>query len=332
MALPLPLLRDLQTQPAAGAWASILGHTWELFAAPVTPEGAVNEVTKRDRLSADLDLFLAAAGWDLWGSFETSVEPAADALVNWWAGEPASGKAVLILDGLSLRELPWLLQEATARGYKIHQARPAGAELPAETTAFAAALGFGQRSSLENNGAGSSHRLAPARTETLDLPWEDCRNLIGAEPRWVLWHHWPDNRAHALNAAGKGLGDLVTETARELGGEGFWSLVHRLTTGRRLVITSDHGYAATGLFSDAPDEQAKHLKERFKSGRFAKAEGEDGPWVPPVSLRLTSRRGTYAYAIGRRKWKSQGGYPTLAHGGLSLLEVVVPFLELSRMA
>jgi len=33
---------------------------------------------------------------------------------------------------------------------------------------------------------------------------------------------------------------------------------------------------------------------------------------------------------GRKKWKSQGGYPTLTHGGLSLLEMAVPYLELSK--
>jgi hypothetical protein len=33
---------------------------------------------------------------------------------------------------------------------------------------------------------------------------------------------------------------------------------------------------------------------------------------------------------GRRKWKSAGGYPTLIHGGLSVLEVAVPFIELSK--
>ena len=35
-------------------------------------------------------------------------------------------------------------------------------------------------------------------------------------------------------------------------------------------------------------------------------------------------------ALGRRKWKSQGGYPTLAHGGLSLLEVLTPWVEMTR--
>jgi hypothetical protein len=33
--------------------------------------------------------------------------------------------------------------------------------------------------------------------------------------------------------------------------------------------------------------------------------------------------------LGRRQWTIQGGYPTLAHGGLSLLEVAVPYIELT---
>ena len=38
----------------------------------------------------------------------------------------------------------------------------------------------------------------------------------------------------------------------------------------------------------------------------------------------------YSLALGRRKWKCQGGYPTLTHGGLSLLETLSPFIELEK--
>jgi len=48
------------------------------------------------------------------------------------------------------------------------------------------------------------------------------------------------------------------------------------------------------------------------------------PWIPPLDLTLGSHR----YALGRRKWKIQGGYPHLQHGGLSLLEMFVPFIEI----
>jgi hypothetical protein len=147
----------------------------------------------------------------------------------------------------------------------------------------------------------------------------------------VLWHHWPDSRVHDVAVAGQGLEKLTTEVQRELTSDEFWKLVERLATGRRLVITSDHGYAASGLFGDTPDEQARHLKDLFKSRRSAPDGGAPfGSWVPPVELALESIHGKRRYAVGRRKWKSQGGYPTLTHGGLSVLEVASPFIEISQ--
>jgi hypothetical protein len=274
-------------------------------------------------------LFLAAAGWDLWKEFNASAPTTAETLASWWAGRN-SGRAVLILDGLSLREVPWLLKEAEKRGYKLHASYATASELPGETSSFARALGFAGRAALENNGAGSSHRLKKARTETLGIPWADAAKVIDTKPDWVLWHHWPDNRVHDLAAAGQGLERLTVEVAKELTSDDFWSLVDRMCTGRRLVITSDHGYAATGLFADAPDDQARFLKEVFKSGRFAYGERDESPWVPPVQLELMTKHGITQFALGRRKWKSQGGYPTLTHGGLTVLEVASPFIELSR--
>jgi hypothetical protein len=330
MSLPLPIVRSLGTDAPAQAWAAIFEHARQMCATPLLSSGAVGEVTRRDRDVGSLDLFLAAAGWDLWRHYEQSVELTSGALATWWSSR-AGGRAVLLLDGLSLRELPWLLQGAAERSYEVHSARVTGAELPSETTPFANALGFAARAALENNGASAGHRLAGARTDTVGVPWTDAAKLIGAEPSWVLWHQWPDDRVHALAEAGQGLEKLTSEAQRELGGDAFWSLVERLANGRRLVITSDHGYAASGLFADTPDEQAKHLKDLFKSGRSAQRIG-DAPcnWVPPVDLTLTSVHGTLRYALGRRKWKSPGGYPTLTHGGLSVLEVASPFIELSR--
>lgn len=263
-------------------------------------------------------------------SYASSVRRTSQHLADWWAAQNGA-RAVLILDGLSLREAPWILQGAAERGYEVSSATVTAAELPAETTPFAKALGFSQRSSLENNGAGSAHRLRGARTDSVGIPWADCVKLIGSEPNWVFWHHWPDHRCHELSEAGQGLAVLTDEAATQLTSDAFWQLVERLSTGRRLAITSDHGYAASGLFSDtAADDQARHLKELFKSGRNAPATEVEARWVPPVDLAIESSYGRYRYAVGRRKWKSQGGYPTLAHGGLSVLEVASPFMEISR--
>ena len=49
----------------------------------------------------------------------------AQSVIDFW-NSATGGKAVLILDGLSLRESPWLLQEAKRRGYQIQQAGARG--------------------------------------------------------------------------------------------------------------------------------------------------------------------------------------------------------------
>lgn len=330
MSLPLKLARSLGAADPAAAWTAIMNHVWEICSAPVPERAVTGEITKRDREVGALDLFLTAAGWDLWRSFEKVVNRTSDALDSWWSSQ-SGGRAVLLLDALSLREVPWLLKGAADRGYKLHSARATGSELPPETTPFANALGFPSRSALENNCAGVAHRLAGARTESVGLPWADTMALLTADPKWVLWHHWPDSRVHEAAVAGQGLEKLTTEAQRELTSDEFWRLVERLSTGRRLVITSDHGYAASGLFGDTPDDQARYLKDLFKSGRSVDDDGTpSGNWVPPVELAIESSHGKRRYAIGRRKWKSQGGYPTLTHGGLSVLEVASPFIEISR--
>ena len=112
---------------------------------------------------------------------------------------------------------------------------------------------------------------------------------------------------------------------------GFWILLERLTQGRRLVITSDHGYAASGLFPDMTDtDQVQHMKDCFKAGRSALDDGAESPWVPPVDLVVDTGHGVHRLVLGRRKWKVSGGHPTLSHGGLSVLEVLVPFIDVSR--
>ena len=324
------LLSQVTAAPPAQAWQAISDYLWEQFSAPIPAAAADSEVVRRDKDLNELDNVLSGSAWELWNDFEASIPKATDSLVQFWESNP-EGRAILILDGLSLRESPWLLTEAERRGYKIRQAGCRASELPAETTPFAKRLGFSQRSLLDNNGAGSAHKLKGATTACGDLNWLDCVSLIGSQTGFVFWHHWPDARMHELAVPGASLHKLAKEAYQSLTSDDFWSLVERLTTGRRLVITGDHGYAACGHFHDIVDkDQADHMKTLFKSGRSADSSDTDGAWVPPIDLRLTSSSGTHQYVLGRRKWKSAGGYPTLQHGGLSLLEVFVPFIELTK--
>jgi len=330
MPLSASLLNAVVGQAPSDAWRSITDHLWAEFSAPIAAAGADAEVVKRDRGLTELDNVLSGSAWDLWTAFDAAVPKTSQAILDFWTSTNG-GKAVLILDGLSLREAPWLLEQAQSRGYKLHRTVARGTELPAETTEFAHSLGFGQRSALENNGAGGAHKLKGAFTACCNLPWKDCVDMVGSQEAFVFWHHWPDERMHDLAGPGEGLRKLSKEIHTSLTSDDFWSLVERLCTGRRLVITSDHGYAACGLFPDLGDkDQANYMKALFKSGRSATPDGHDGSWVPPIDLQLTTPHGTHRFVLGRRKWKSAAGYPTLQHGGLSLLEAFVPFIELSK--
>ena len=329
MALDAGVLQNLTKGSAADAWRVIINNAVEIASKPLAAINAPSEVIKRDREIGTLDHFLSSSGWDLWQAFGDTVERTSDRLARWWA-EPYSAKAVLILDGLSLRELPWLLQGAKERGFTLHEVTANASELPGETNEFARALGFGSRSQLQNNGGGLAHKLQPATTESVDMPWKDCESLINGTPNWVFWHQWPDSKLHDGAGAGQGLDTLTRDAADQLSSDEFWAFVERLATGRRLVITSDHGYAATGYFPDADGEVGRFLKNTFSSGRSTKGVGETGPFVPPVALQINSPHGAHLLALGRWKWRSQGGYPTLTHGGLSLLEVLSPFVELTK--
>lgn len=333
MTLPSDLLRQAIVSDPAIAWKSITEHVLSICSPPIASEAATRAVTQRDRDIGKLDHFLSTSGWELWQEFGTAVENNAWAIRSWWA-EPYAAKALLILDGLSLRELPWLLQGAEAHGFTVHRTAAFGSELPPETNEFAQALGFSSRSQLQNNGGGSAHGLIPACTECVALPWKDCIKLVDASPNWVFWHQWPDNKLHDGSGAGQGLDQLTRDVAEQLTSDDFWAFVGALAQGRRVVITSDHGYAATGLFFDATDDQAQFLKDTFRSGRSRAGktlqELNAGPFVPPVALTVDSPHGPHLLALGRWKWRSQGGYPTLAHGGLSLLEVLSPFVEITK--
>jgi hypothetical protein len=167
---------------------AIFEKFWEIFSGRLTTQHAEQEITDRERRVGEIELLLSSSAWEL-REFENSVPRTAVSVIDFW-NSATGGKAVLILDALSLRESPWLLQEAERRGYHIQQAGVRGSEIPSDTTSFAEALKFGQRSSIENNGAGLAHHLPGARTESLNIAWQDCLDWIASAPAIVLWHHW----------------------------------------------------------------------------------------------------------------------------------------------
>lgn len=310
---------------AHAVWQNIFDRLRDMALADSSPGALQKQTVNPDRL-------LAESGWSLWRDYPNEAPKVVSELQDFWKATSSSGTAVLILDGLSLREVATIDQAAKERSVTPTRIEVRGSEVPTETDRFAAALGLPGRSKLFNNKPPSTFIFAgeDTYTDVLDAPFEDCVGSIPAAPRLFLWHKWPDEPLIHLHEDKKNGHSMVANEARaQLGSDGFWQLLDRLRKGRRLVITADHGYAVSQFFSNEvkDDESVKLLRQHFHARRCAR-EDPQRPWpdchLPP----LVVKHDGWLVVTGQRKWKVQGGFPFLCHRGLSLLEAAVPYIEL----
>jgi hypothetical protein len=313
----------LKPQPPATTWQEIFGALLNVAAKSTSPVALHDATVEPDRL-------LAEAAWELWHEFPGHAPRASTELIRWCAPNGASSlpKAVLILDALSLRELPLLLGAAADRHIQPLRVALAGSECPSTTDEFARAIGLPSRSALANNHKPAAFALfngADCYTDVLSTPFEDC--TIPNTPNLVFWHSWLDDLIHLQHK----LPDQISAIAASvLKSDGFWQFINRLRQGRRLVITADHGYASSKRFSSEVEDPVAIdiLRSTFGASRCTPATE---PWrnvfMPPTVI----THNNHHVVVGQRKWKVQGGFPHICHGGMSLLETVVPWIELEAL-
>ncbi len=296
----------------------------EIFAALLARSTSSSSPTALHDATVTPGRLLAEAAWELWEAFPTDAEKTSDSLKRWAAD--GSGKAVLILDALSLRELPVLLAAAETRGIQPVLVTVTGSECPSTTDHFARSLGLPSRSALANDGKPGTFALfgGDCYTDVVSLPFEDC--AVPPSPNLVIWHSWLDDLIHLQQKLPDQIAGIAIST---LQGDGFWYFINRLRQGRSLIITSDHGYAVSKRFSsEVEDSDAIDILRKTFGASRRKAVSE--PWqerfMPPIVMTHNHQH----VIMGQRKWK-QGGFPHVCHGGLSLLEVAVPWLEFSGL-
>jgi hypothetical protein len=284
-----------------------------------------------DRATVVPDRLLANTAWSLWGDLLNYAPRVVDELKKFWVQTTASGTAILVLDALSLRELPIIAGAASDHGVTATRLDAFITEVPTETDRFAEALGVSGRSRLFNNQPPASFIFGGPHvySHVLDAPFGDCADSVPSKPRLFLWHKWPDEPLiHLYAGHDDGPEALASRMKEQLTSPEFWEFVDQMRQGRRLVITSDHGYAVSRSFSDEIKETdiVQSLRNTFGAKRCAN-ELAAAPWplnhLPP----LVSRHNGRLAVIGQRKWAVQGGFPHICHGGLSLLEAAVPFIE-----
>jgi hypothetical protein len=306
----------LAKRPPEEIWTQIFDELLRAGRATASPVALHQSLVPADRL-------LAESAWELWGAYQTFPGRTSLRLVDWWNRSAAGGRAVLILDALSLRDLPALLGGAQARHISPVHVTVTGSEVPSDTTPFAKALGVPTRASLKNNRAPGTFLLQSAQlaTDVVNVPFADCG--VPSTRDVFLWHEWQDADIHSTRPQDT----VFAHASAQLQSDDFWALVNRLRQGRKLVITSDHGYATSAQFATTlEDEQVvTRLKETFRAQRLCP---DTAPWTHPVLPPVVLTANGYHVVIGQVKWRVESGFPPRCHGGLTLLEVAVPWVEL----
>ena len=172
----------LEAASAAEAWQATFDRLLAIAMATTSPVDLHNQTKTPDRL-------IAESAWELWEAYLDVAPRTSRELQAWWSQPPgAAGKATLILDALSLRELPSILAAAEARGILPVSVRATGSEIPSTTDQFAKAMGAGTRGGLKNNTPPNGFALSAGGiyADVVRYPFQDCLGTVPNEKNVVL--------------------------------------------------------------------------------------------------------------------------------------------------
>ncbi len=88
-----------------------------------------------------------------------------------------------------------------------------------------------------------------------------------------------------------------------------------------MVITSDHGYAASGPFPDSDKKQTDYIKKTFKSGHWIDGNGDTGTLgathrsLPEYAARAASIRTGTPEMEERRRISNADAWRSFSAGG-----------------
>jgi hypothetical protein len=262
--------------------------------------------------------------------------------------ESSDDLAVVVFDACSLREVPKLLDLARRSGFTVKANTYALSAAPADTDRFVQqrmGIPSGTAAALESRLKGRS-----VYARTLDQP-ADVAEVPSDQRKVILWSRFPDIFFKPGQAEDGRFFDTILS-----GIETVWNnTVMRLGYYRDIIVTSDHGYLfldrglfwEAGKFHDKPlsreDQKrvAQYLAETFAGDRAIELPltGLSHGYIPdPRMLKeicpegpVPNRRLASA-VVGRFKWPYRGPTSNVVfrHGGISLMECLVPWLVIRR--
>lgn len=231
--------------------------------------------------------------------------------------------SIVVLDGLSEGEANWLMPRLKEKGFGIAQYSCAYSGVPSTTqTFFRDVFGVAGAGAMPKKWQGFHfHSIRSG-----DVP------MFLQGPKALVWLSFPDELMHPMR--GKG---VTPSFALQRTEEALLKILSLLET-EEVVLTSDHGYVyaqSAALFWHAPVSNRKVLLKLFGAQRGVlfdgtKAQEFEGPRALPKDQTYVLSDDKGCYVRGRYYWSAPGKQSDVAHGGVSLMECLVPVIRLRR--
>ena len=220
---------------------------------------------------------------------------------------------LIVMDGLSVREGNLIREILKQKGYAIVDYTYTFSFLPSVTEEFSRAV-FNAPNPSAIKGDFRYERVMYGR-----VPFNSL-----SEEKSVVWVNYPD---YLLHHAGK---IMSPEESFERTLDALLEVLKRFET-ERVTITSDHGYIFVDRVWHVSEVDARFLRSIFKGERFAFiSDIEEGKVEKlkriPKELSWVLKGDSY-YVIKGRYAYPVGGSRIVTHGGISLMECILPLIE-----
>ena len=232
--------------------------------------------------------------------------------------------AAVVFDGLSVREVPVLLDLAEQSGLAVQEVSLSLAAVPSETVCFVEQrLGL---PSVSPSGIPSRRELRDADIKAYYFGHVSHRaQLDGNAKGLLLWSAFPD---YTYKDSGARFAKHFEEMHNLL--QTVWmNTVQQVPAGRKIVVTSDHGYVffGPGCSASRTRKSVQALTQWFGGERSGGVGGAKGG--PPDDDSVLVHAGT-AMIRGRVQTHPPGpsSNKLYKHGGLSIMEMVTPWIVL----
>lgn len=214
----------------------------------------------------------------------------------------------IIMDGMSLREGVLIFKALQKEGF-APKVNYSFSSIPSDTQNF--------REKIKSDLAGSG--------KFVEINNPNKIRISGQEK--YIWSYFPDVMLDKIQVGRTVISDLenMYNTSEKI----VFELLKKINS-KKIIILSDHGYIRSepGFSFSVPGGIKKKLKEAFSSSRFIPMARADLTKLIADGY-ITDFLGYYLVK-SRYVWPVSGKYNIYLHGGVSLMECLVPAIEVEK--